>query len=43
MLYGRDPSHVERTEKWMMGVGAVLSLMAGAGLVLLASIKAAGH
>jgi hypothetical protein len=43
MLYGRDPSEVERTEKWMMGVGAALSLIMGAGLVVLAAIKAGGH
>jgi hypothetical protein len=43
MLHGRDPSDVELTEKWMMGVGAALSLMMGAGLVVLAAFKAAGH
>jgi len=43
MRYGRDPSDVERAERWMMGVGAVLSAILGAALVLVASLKAAGQ
>ena len=40
MPYRRGPSDVERTEKWMMGVAAVLSALLGAGLAVLASIEA---